>query len=210
MLALTGIGAVLAVVFWAGFCWRGPSPAKSWIKTGSVAVLALAAAGQGLPWLAAALGFGAFGDYCLSRNGEKWFLAGMGGFGVAHVLYGIVMLGGAALPGRWWAMIPFGLFGLVMAALLWRRAGELRVPILIYLCIIMGMAFVALALGTQAFWPLVLVAALLFVTSDSLLATELFLLPRVHPAHRALPFLVWPTYWLAQAGFLWGIALSLN
>lgn len=205
MQVLTMIGAGLALVFWGAYCWRGPSWPRSAIKTGSVAVLALAAAGQGLPMLATALALGALGDFCLSRVGARWFLAGMAAFGAAHLAYTVLMLDGVVLPGRWPAMIVLGLFGAVMARLLWRRAGALRGPVLAYVAVILAMGVVALALGDAPWSRLVTLAALLFVVSDSFLAAELFLVPQVHPARRVLPFLVWPTYWLAQAGLLWGL-----
>lgn len=203
-----GLGAVLALVFWLGYCWRGPSWTRSLVKTGSVAVLALAAFGQGLPVLGAALAFGAFGDFCLSRVGQTWFLAGMGGFGVAHLLYTFLMFDGVALPGRWPLMIGLGLFGAAMGWALWARAGALRVPVMVYLVIIMAMALTALALDTGPFWPVVTVSALLFVLSDTILAVELFLIPVGHRLSRYLPFLVWPSYWLAQAGLLWGLTFT--
>jgi uncharacterized membrane protein YhhN len=202
---LTLIGAGLALVFWMAFCWRRSGWTRSVVKTGSVAVLALAAAGQGLPVLAAALALGALGDFCLSRVGARWFLAGMAAFGAAHLAYTVLMLDGAALPGRWPAMIALGLFGAFMVGLLWRRSGAPRGPVLAYVAVILAMGMVALALGDAPWWRLVTLSALLFVVSDSLLAAELFLVPRRHPARRVLPFLVWPTYWLAQAGLLWGL-----
>lgn len=208
MQALTAIGAALALVFWVGFCWRGTSWTKTAIKTGSVAVLALAAALQGLPLLATALALGALGDFCLSRDGDRWFLAGMAGFGLAHLAYTVLMLEGVALPGRVPLLILLLVLGLAMAVLLWRRAGALRGPVMAYLGVILAMASVALALGNVPFWPVVTVAALLFVLSDSLLALELFLLRPGHRVQRFLPFLVWPTYWLAQAGLLWGLTFT--
>jgi hypothetical protein len=48
---------------------------------------------------------------------------------------------------------------------------------------------------------LVLPAALLFILSDFLLALEMFVLPKGAGLARILPFIVWPTYWLAQTGF---------
>lgn len=208
--ALLGIGAVLAAVFWIGFCWRdGESFAKSAIKTGAVAVLALAALSDGAPWaLVLALSFGAAGDYALSRIGDRWFLAGLGCFALAHLAF-------AALFFPEWDLAALDLLtagaitalAAVMATMLWRRAGALRGPVMAYVAIILAMGWAAMGLPGGLPRDFARLGALLFILSDAVLAAQLFLLEGGR-LRRVAPLLVWPLYWLAQAGiflgFTWG------
>lgn len=207
------VAAVLSLVFWVGFCAGGPSWVKSLIKTGSVALLAVAALAAGGPvWLAAALALGAVGDFCLSRHGERWFLGGVAAFALAHVAYVVLFqqVGGfdlALIAQGWRAATAVILIALaaVMARLLWSRTGALRLPVMIYLCIIIAMGLAALGLPVIG---LAMVAALLFIISDAVLAAEMFLIPKGHHAHLRTPYVVWATYWGAQALFCWAFALA--
>ncbi|MBL4769119.1 MAG: lysoplasmalogenase, partial [Rhodobacteraceae bacterium] len=97
-----------------------------------------------------------------------------------------------------WIAAVFVLLGLVMARLLSPRAGALRGPVLGYIPIILGMGVAVLAVPGPG-WALL--AAVAFVTSDIVLACEKFLLTEGHPALRWTPYVVWPLYWGAQAGF---------
>ncbi len=71
-----------------------------------------------------------------------------------------------------------------------------------YIPVILGMGIAALALPGQGMLVWVLPAALAFVASDLVLAFETFILPKDHPVMRVTPYVVWPLYWGAQAGFL--------
>ena len=64
---------------------------------------------------------------------------------------------------------------LVMARLLWPRSGPLRWPVLGYVGIIAAMAISSLFVSEPNARP-VIAAAFLFVLSDSLMATERFLI----------------------------------
>jgi len=45
-------------------------------------------------------------------------------------------------------------------------------------------------------------AALLFVFSDFILAQEMFVLPEDHKLRKVTPYVIWSSYWIAQALFL--------
>ena len=45
------------------------------------------------------------------------------------------------------------------------------------------------------------IAGLLFILSDMVLAAETFVLKLDHPARRVTPYVIWGTYWGAQVGF---------
>lgn len=188
---------------------RPASRMRSITKTLSVALLALTAAlEQGPQLLVLALALCALGDWLLSRPGDGAFMAGIGAFAAGHLAYIALFLthplADTARLGQVpqiWGVVGFAALGAVMAALLAPRAGDLRLPVLGYIPIILGMGVAVLVLPGQGalFWALP--AALAFVVSDLVLAVEKFLLPEGHGARRVTPYVVWPLYWGAQAGF---------
>lgn len=214
VLPATLAAAALSLVFWMGFCFQPPSWQKSAIKTGTVLFLAFAAGLAGGPGaLIVALLLCALGDYLLSRPSETQFMAGVGAFAAGHLAYVWLFLGHDAANPRALAGMPhlgfialLALFGLFMGALLWRRAGQMRGPVVIYVPIILSMGVAVLAL--PSLWPLGLArpAAFMFILSDFILAMELFVLPAGHRLRRYTPFLVWPSYWGAQALFFLAFA----
>lgn len=218
-LSLFLIAFGFALVTLLRYCAEGPSWPKSFAKTASVALLALAVLASGfmadeaLVWpLVAALSLGAVGDYCLSRPSERAFLLGLGAFALAHLAYVLLFLGlgaeGQAImhPGRALAALALIGFALFMARLLWRHSGQLRGPVMIYIGVITLMGLAALALPGSVWW--LIPAAGLFLLSDTLLALELFVPGLGGRLHRMLPYGIWLSYWMAQAWFaaggLWG------
>ncbi|MFT7593554.1 MAG: putative membrane protein YhhN [Paracoccaceae bacterium] len=188
---------------------RRVSRMRSIIKTLSVALLALAAAsGQGPMLLVTALALCALGDWLLSRDGDTAFMAGIAAFAAGHLAYIALFLThpltDTARLGQSphiWAVAGFVLLGGGMAMVLAPRAGVLRLPVLGYIPIILGMGVASLALPVQGALIWALPAAVAFVTSDLVLAAEKFLLPDGHVARRVTPHVIWPLYWGAQAGF---------
>lgn len=178
---------------------------RSMSKTLAVAALALSAFFAGSPLLlVGALALGATGDYFLSREGDSAFLSGLGAFAAAHVLYILLLvnLGGFTSVGE---PLVIGLLVLAigMAIALFLKAGDLKIPVVIYVAIIatMGMA----AFGLPETRNVALVAALLFIISDTVLAFELFLLQEKSAARRVTPYVIWVTYFAAQFLFFWDL-----
>lgn len=208
------IAALLALLYLLVFCYRLPSWPKSLVKTGAVLALALASWLAGGPLvLLFALLLCALGDYLLSRPSEAAFMAGVGAFAAGHIAYVVLFLGHDAanaqalleLPGL--AIIAaLACLGVIMARLLWPRTGDLRGPVMIYIPVILSMGVAVLALPHTL--PLILahIAALLFILSDMTLSLEMFVLPQGHALRRAAPFIVWSTYWAAQALFFLAFA----
>lgn len=186
---------------------RPVSAVRTATKTLSVAALAAVAALAGLWLLCLALALCALGDALLSRESDQTFMAGIGAFALGHLAYVAVFL---THPASDTALITanllplLGLMGLgaAMAVLLPPRAGDLRGPVLAYIPIILGMGITALALPKTDALIWVFPAAISFVASDLILATEKFLLRPGHPLLRVTPYAVWPLYWGAQAGFI--------
>jgi uncharacterized membrane protein YhhN len=215
--ALLALALGAACLYLVRYCGAAPSWPGSLTKTLSVAGLALAASVAGPVWLAVALWLGAAGDLALSRPGERAFLAGVGAFGLSHLAYVALFLGQGADPVRAvtgpLAPVAMGLSGLtvLLGAALWRRAGALRGPVLVYAAVIAAMGIAALGLpvsGSSPPYALAQVAAGLFILSDSLIAAERFLLPSDHRAAGLVSRAIWVTYWLAQALFLATFALA--
>ena len=187
---------------------RPAGAARTALKTASVAVLALIAALEGgAMLLIIALALCAVGDALLSRESEATFMAGIGAFAAGHIAYIALFLSHPASaadlildrPGIFWSLI---LLGIVVMTILPPRAGELKVPVLIYIPIILGMGISVLSLPPTGMLVWALPAALAFIASDLVLATEKFLLPPNHPALKLTPYVIWPLYWVAQAGLL--------
>ena len=171
-----------------------------------ILAIALAAPVGGDPrvarWIVAGLVFSLAGDVFLMLPSDR-FAAGLASFLVAHLCY---IAGFTSQAG--FQPAPLVLAALVVAVgLVYRKLapglGKLRVPVIVYIAVIVVMAWQALArcavvpgLGP----PLAAAGALLFATSDSVLALARF--HRPFPASQAV---VYGTYFAAQ----WLIALSL-
>ncbi|MCA1620774.1 MAG: lysoplasmalogenase [Acidobacteria bacterium] len=141
------------------------------------------------------------GDVFLMLPRER-FVAGLASFLFAHIFYvAAFALDGGGLSGAW-AAAPLALYGALMLRRLWPGLGELKAPVVVYVSVILLMAWLAasrwLAAGgggsASAF-----AGALLFVASDSGLAWN-----RFRGGFAGAPAVILGTYFPAQ----WLIALS--
>ena len=142
-------------------------------------------AGADRNWLLAALVFCLLGDMALMRQGDIAFAAGLAAFLVGHGLFVVVFLSRQAeftWP-AWWPVLL--VYAVGMLAWLLPKTGKLAPAVLLYVAAIMGMALSAGSLAAGGLsatvaWqgkPLVLLGALLFVASDTLLAIDRFIKP---------------------------------
>ncbi|MDI3335376.1 lysoplasmalogenase [Defluviimonas aestuarii] len=197
--------ALLATLYEIAFCWRETSWPKSVIKTGSVAVLALAAPGLAAPMLiVAGLALGALGDFFLSRPGEKAFLAGMAAFAAGHLAYAAEFWTPGTLPPLVPALVLLAL-GISTEFWLAPRTGALRWPVRAYVGVITLMALAALTLGQDR--QVTLWGAVLFVLSDLFLSLDLFVV-KSPGLNRLLSHALWAAYWSGQALILLGMAAN--
>jgi uncharacterized membrane protein YhhN len=133
-----------------------------------------------------------------------YFMLGLGAFLIAHVLYVLAYRQHRLTDGdysgsnvqRARMAFPVILAGTGLIIVLYPRLGDLRFPVVLYAFILMIMVITALIrLGTtshESFWK-VLIGAILFMISDSILAVNKFL--------EAIPFAgIWImfTYIVAQ------------
>lgn len=189
--------------------WRGAAVKTA--STGLLAVLLAALPGAGWFWLIPlGLALGALGDLCLALNGERWFLAGVGAFGLGHLAYaggfllrsgalgfdGVSAGGGVALA---------GLLVMLASTEVWLapRTGALRWPVRGYVVLIGLMGVAAVLLPAAPGQGMLRGGAALFILSDLMLAVQLFV-ARDADVRRRLALALWPAYWAAQALIAWG------
>ena len=127
-------------------------------------------------------------------KGEKYFMFGLGSFLITHLFY-IFVFSRNRLKVNILARISFLLFsGIMLFVLQHNINGTLIIPIIIYMITITIMAISASERDTNSqSYRLVLMGAILFVFSDTLIAVDKFVLPIAFPT-----FLIMGTYIFAQ------------
>lgn len=165
--------------------------------------------------LLTALTFSWIGDIVLlfANKGEIYFIIGLVAFLISHVFY-IVLFSKQTISTSISNKISFGAgIGLIllyffgMINTLGPKLGPLTVPVIVYAIVISSMLYFALKGSYQ--WKTipyqsVLIGAILFIASDSILAFNKFYQPIPYAS-----FLIMITYLSAQYGIVWGI-LNLN
>ncbi|KND90912.1 Lysoplasmalogenase [Tolypocladium ophioglossoides CBS 100239] len=187
-----------------------PSHSRMISKAASTALLSLFATVRGeSSLLVPALALGSVGDAFLAWPGEKAFLRGLGSFLAAHIFYIALFarLGsgvGLILSETWRQALATTMLALalVMGFVLVPRVGSaLRLPIVVYSSVILAMVLAVLTVQNHQ----VVLGAVLFALSDSILATDEFVVS-ADSHHRVwMQFAVWILYYSGQ--FL--IALGL-
>ena len=146
--------------------------------------------------LGVSLLFSSLGDVLLEIPGEKMFLFGLVSFLIAHLLY-IVLFSRNSLrplntgPTQKLIIVAVPIYSIIMTAWLWPGLGDLTGPVIFYICAITAMVISAALAGFS--FRLILVGALLFFLSDSLIAINRFKFPIKYN-----DYLVWSTYYAAQ------------
>jgi uncharacterized membrane protein YhhN len=140
------------------------------------------------------------GDVFLMLPRDR-FVAGLVSFLVAHVFYVIAFASGAWGPGVW-AGAALATYGASMLVFLWKGLGKLKAAVVVYVGVILLMAWAALGRAQTTIdggGALAAAGALLFVASDSALAWN-----RFKGEFKSAQAVVLATYFAAQ----WLIALS--
>ena len=134
----------------------------------------------------AALVFSWCGDVLLqlTRFNEFFFLAGLGSFLLAQVMYLIAFF---STPGKniltgsgSWTLLVVTAYGAVLIYYLWDGLGDMRIPVLIYAMVILTMLSAAInrkGKVNRLSFLLVLCGAIFFVMSDSMIAINKFRYP---------------------------------
>ena len=163
---------------------------------GALAVLALLARDALL--LALGLAFSTLGDVLLDLD-PRLFAFGLGAFLLAHLTYICLFTRNGIhfdAP-RVGAVVAILAYSGALAMWIVPSVGALAVPVVFYICALTTMVLTAILARFRNRW--VVVGAVLFLISDSLLAIHKFKTPvLLHD------YLVWTTYYLGQCGIALG------
>lgn len=203
---LAGLSTLSALAYGLHYVHQSQSLTRTLCKTLPIGCLAVISALFGAPLaLTLALAFGTLGDIFLSRDGERFFLFGLGAFLIGHLFYIALLAALSAgiapfVSSPWRIIASLVLLGTATAIVkrLLPHLGALRRPVLVYVVVIIAMGLTALSL--PASWPLSLAifGAILFTASDAILGLELFAF-KDDPSPRLLPAtLLWFLYWSGQ------------
>ncbi len=152
--------------------------------------------------LAVALACSCMGDVILDLDANRLFVQGLLAFLTAHFIYILLFVRNWSRPLR-----PGGaqlllaamvlLFSLVLANWFAPSLGTFAKPVMLYVCVITVMVVTAILAGFSTRW--IVVGAILFLISDSLIA--------IHKFRTPVPwrdYLVWASYYLGQYGIAIG------
>jgi len=123
----------------------------------------------------AGLVFSLAGDIFLMLPSDR-FVAGLVAFLIAHLFYSAAFASEISAL-IWWPLIPFIIYGIVIYIILASSLGKLRLPVLIYVAVILIMAWLAWERYIQTGQPgafLASIGAILFIISDTILAIDRF------------------------------------
>lgn len=200
------VSVAAAVVYLGLDLTTASMPGLALTKALGIILLGVFALLKRAPILAIALFLSAGGDYALAMSPPQ-LEAGIGLFGAAHLTYIaifalMVLRGGLKREGL---VLAGGLFVYGVALWLWINGGMggLLVPASVYLGIILVMAMAA---GLVKGPNLIVIGALLFVVSDSVIAMRWF--RDVLVFDNGLDFggvIVWSTYYGAQLCLTLGV-----
>jgi uncharacterized membrane protein YhhN len=124
--------------------------------------------------------FSLVGDIFLMLPGDR-FLFGLVSFLVTHLCYIAAFLTNASAPGFLWPALPLSLMGAIVLAFLWPAlSSSLKGAVSLYVAVIVTMAVLAAGRALALHAPDTLsaaIGALLFMTSDAILAISRFRRP---------------------------------
>lgn len=146
--------------------------------------------------------FSLAGDVFLMLPSDR-FLAGLVAFLIAHLFYIAAFLSEISAL-TWWPLVPLVIYGIVIYTIVASSLGKLKLPVLIYVVVILIMAWLAWERWSQTGQSGALLAfagAVLFVISDTILAIN-----RFRGAFKPSRALNLTTYFAAQ----WLIASSVG
>lgn len=157
-------------------------------------------------WICAGLLLSTCGDIALMYEGERAFMAGLGSFLVAHVLFilGFAAAAPLAVPPLWTLAVVIP--ALLFFAWLLPRTGSLWPAVSVYGAVLAAMALTSATRAAQAPYLGALLASagsVVFLVSDASLAVFQFQGP--YPRAQTL---ILSTYWIAVAGIAASVAGS--
>lgn len=207
---LLWISIACAVIYFFSPPWR-PFPGSWALKGACVTLLAVVAwrllQGRERYLMTAALLLSATGDVLLAL-GNRFFVYGLGAFLLAHICYAALFVLYWPRPFRaradQWALVAAVL--LYAGALGWRvwpGLGAMKWPVVAYIVVITLMVAAAALAGFVT--QLVVLGAVLFLISDSLIGLD-----RFHQPLANADYWIWGTYYLGQLGLAFGFLRELR
>jgi uncharacterized membrane protein YhhN len=166
--------------------------------------------GGRLPGLLLALGLllSSVGDVFLRLDPVGMFVHGLASFLVAHLIYVTLFLylrpRGEKINGRQRALIAlFIIYGLGLGSWMLPHLGAYTAPVLVYAAVICLMGITCVLAGFNNRW--VLLGALLFMSSDTALAIDKFIMPL-----EGIGWYIWPSYYVGQLLIMLGVIAHLR
>jgi uncharacterized membrane protein YhhN len=158
--------------------------------------------------LALSLLLSAVGDVFLRIDPVGMFVHGLASFLVAHLVYVVLFVRlrprPLALDGRQRALIAlFIIYGLGLGSWMMPHLGAHTVPVLVYAAVICLMGIACVIAGFSNLW--VLTGAVLFMSSDTALAIDKFIMPL-----DGIGWYIWPSYYLGQLLIMTGVIAHLK
>jgi uncharacterized membrane protein YhhN len=154
----------------------------------------------------AGLVFSACGDFILDYDRGNWFIFGLGAFFIAHLCY-LVSLKPYIKNWRqvkcYIALVCYLIYGALMLTILANGLGELFIPVVAYMSILLLMALATIFSEKSNVW--LVVGGISFVLSDSLIGFDKFYLP-IDNVH----FAIMVSYYFAQFALLKGFSQSFK
>lgn len=204
---LTGLSVLAALIYGLGLTGRPPSMVRTIVKAAAVGAITIIAFLSGTPWLlAAGLLLCAAGDAFLAGDPKRWLPAGLGVFLLGHILYIFLFqeMRDPALemtPPQIAGAVAVGVAALAMLAWLWTALGPMRAAVTLYviaIAVMVGSSF----LLPLVYWP-AMAGAVAFMTSDAILAGDLFRDAKLLGSQRLTGWAVWFLYYGGQAAIAW-------
>ncbi|MCF6807746.1 lysoplasmalogenase [Thiotrichales bacterium 19S9-12] len=137
------------------------------------------------------LAFSLVGDVFLMLPRDR-FIQGLVAFLVAHVLY-ILAFSLKFTDFHFWLLVPLCIYGAVIFTYLYSALEDFKLPVLIYVCIILTMIWFACAWYLDKGPLTIVIGVLLFGLSDSILAID-----RFKVSFKLAQGLILSTYFIAQ------------
>jgi len=149
--------------------------------------------------------FSALGDFFLDYDHVNWFVFGLGSFLFAHIFYimSLKPLSSELTKKHLKIIAVYCVYGLAMFSLISSGLGELFIPVLLYMSVLLFMAIATLVSDKSNSW--LIIGGISFVLSDSLLGINKF--------YVAIPnasVLIMISYYFAQYSLTRGMFKKLN
>lgn len=146
--------------------------------------------------------FSALGDFFLALSGRKYFIVGLSAFGAAHLMYILAFLKNPVFrKPKTYFVVLFIAYGIIIWNMLSQNLGSMLLPVTAYILLITIMG-VSSVLGKDNH-QVIIVGAILFVISDSVIAVNMFLNKVPNSS-----FWIMLTYYPAQLLITYGACLT--